>query len=1201
MFYNLYKIGLIIIILICFCPVWASGQNSDYSPSGLEFIGQKIVSIDYRGDGEFSREKVESETTIKVGDLYSRSSIRKSIEGIYSIGSFSDVEVDVKTTDDGLNIIFILITKIRVRSIELQGNENLKREKILQVMRLQVGRDYDKSIAEADENSIKELYKSQGYYNTQVKLDSLNIDGKTKEASLVFVINEGQRPVIKKIVFIGTMEAVISDKELLETMQHMKIGNKYKGQEVLRTDARLIEEKYRSKEYITAKVKTAKALSDKENVRKFTEESLFSIKNEYQAELDNLKISENLTKTFNENGVFLSPEAYVSIVTSGSVWIISDRGKKYIIRKHNDKLDISRQLGRHFPKDSVEIYSEDDNSVLIFMEVEQGRRVYIKIQKKEDGKYVGVDDEEEIKKSIAVNRMHSVTDPVLNRSAEDIRNVYRSKGYYQAEVNYSILNDKVWGFNNEDDTEGWTPENESTTLKVVDRILTIETADNKPVIISPEIRLDASIYRRFHIRMRCELGSLATVYWLTEDDKDKWKSERQVSFDIISGNQFRDYAIDIGRNKHWSKTIKQLKIEVSDKAGADAEISTINLTTEYIPVIFNVIENNKMIIRDKVTIKSATDEELEVEPENIRKQMLTRKKSFWSFWLFKKYFSSGILDNTILEADRKAIIAFYKDKGYTNVSVNKKINPKPEEEKIDVTLEITEGSKTLVTDIYVQGDNGEIMSNEEIFSNLTVITDFKKENIQVESEFPRRIHYKADNPKIFREEDTVADRSYLRTKYADEGYLYVQVEKTEKFSDDNSQVSITYNIDEGQKIRIDDEIEIQYYRIIDGRQVFLTESQAKTKPHIIKRELSKRLTEERVFSYTEIARSWQRIYDLGLFEGVKIDTKPVTGVPDMVKIIIEVIERNAISVNTHIGFSSNDNFRGGIEFNHRNLFGTARTMGGRIQIGTEGTRGEINYIEPKIFGSEAYGLTDIHRYSEENINYPETWTGGTVGIGHGLGRNNTFMYKYRYDLLDYIDRQDERKRTTNIGRVETTFRRDTRNNPLNPIDGWLHVLKLEHANDRLGGTETFTKITFDNTHYIPLPLNSVFALGIMTGWVRGLDEADLVLTPEQFQMDDYNVPRGYTWDKDDTSNVLLNTSIELRFPIYKWLGGAFFFDSGYIYNRIQDFDITEMKSSIGTGLRFSTPIGPIRIDYGYPIRGNGKRNYWPHFALGHAF
>ena len=215
---------------------------------------------------------------------------------------------------------------------------------------------------------------------------------------------------------------------------------------------------------------------------------------------------------------------------------------------------------------------------------------------------------------------------------------------------------------------------------------------------------------------------------------------------------------------------------------------------------------------------------------------------------------------------------------------------------------------------------------------------------------------------------------------------------------------------------------------------------------------------------------------------------------------------------------------------------------------------------------------------------------------------NTLTYRYRYDVVEYGDEKASGDTlVAKIGRIETAFQRDGRDNPLNPRRGWFHGLTLEYADSRLGGAETFAKFTINNVYYLPVSQSIVLAIGARGGYAWELGAKKRVLTPELFRLRDYTTPRGYDLGTGDSGNVMLNGSVEVRFPLYKWIGGAVFSDFGRVSDGFSDLDFQSTKAAVGLGFRFITPIGPLRLDYGYPIREGEDRKHWPIVAFGHAF
>ena len=1126
-----------------------------------------IVSVEYICDGEFLEDRVREATIIEVGDVYSRSRIKKSIEQIYSLREFSQIKVDAEVLENGVKLTFILTRQIETGSVNLLGSARLEYKEIARVMKLkpgQQGQEYDESIARTDVEAIRKLYRSRGYFDADVSFKA-SIDEKRKRADVIFRVSEGSQPVVRKVIFLGTNRTVIKPEDLrVDGMKQTRLGEGYKGQSVLELDARNIEKMYREKGYITAEVESILALVD--------------------------------------------PAA---------------------IREYDGK-------GIHFPPENLKEPALKNGSVAIVVEIKQRKRVDIEIEARDT-----VDDEFEqvdgIKESIAAYRMRSISEPVLRKSAEDIQNRYRSEGYYLAEVDHEVLEDKIWNFDTASDAGKW------------------ELSPDAPQIKSQQLLMDAGRYKEIQIRMKTNSGSIGRLNWVT----NKGKTGRR-DFSLISDDQFHNYEIDMRtfriteksmknlkaegvssdflkkleaiedqefasereledalktrvqeqniislimkhaekrRLKNWSDRITQLRFDLSDVPGANIDVAWIKvkMTAESIPVVFTVTRNKLMKIKAEVSILTTRGVEPQVGVGRIRKQMLTRRKHFFAFWPLKKYLPDGVFSETVFETDLRAIIALYKYEGYSQARiVHKEIKPDMGKGEINLSVTIYEGPKTVVTEVILESDHGNILDYGDVRSDLP---SFQKQNVRIEEQTETSARYRIDPPSAFREETTAADRAYLNSRYADKGY-FAQIKALHQFNDEDTAVVITYRVTTGEQIRMDDEIEIR--------------GNHRTKRWVIERELSESLLKNKIFNRSEVKKSWQNLVDLGFLAGVRVDTEPVGGADDLHKIIVDITERDAISVNVHLGSDSTAAFRAGLEASNINLWGTGRQASSKIQIGTEGLNFRTRYTEPWLLDRTTQGLINIYRYSDiveyldearNRKRYTEIWGGGSVGISKRFYRINTLSLGYKYEVVDYVDITDknESSQTSQIGSIEILFQRDTRKKPMNPTKGWLNAITLEYANKLLRGNESFAKITMNNMFYSRLSKNTVLALGARTGYTWTLGGAKRVLTPKQFSLSDYTTPRGYDWTADEAGNLMLNVSTEIRFPIYGKIGGAIFYDSGYVFGEISDFNFKSMNSSIGLGLRIITPIGPVRLDYGYPVRTSKNRRKLPHIAFGHAF
>ena len=1182
----LYILCSILYTLCSISPVLCSTSYAT-STAWETWSNLPIVSVEYICDGNFREDQVRGATVVRVGDIYSRSRIRKSIEQIYSLREFSHVEVDAEMVGDGIKLTFILTKRIEVGDITLSGHRKLRRDDIIKAMKLkpgQRGQEYDESIARRDVEAIKRLYRSRGFFNADISFDAYIDDiDEQKRARITFKISEGGQPVVENIILLGVNRAAVSYEDILDGMRSTKRGKPYAGQAALNLDGKDIERIYKERGYIIARIRSAQALSD-----------------------------------------------------------------PAVIAEYDGK-------GEHFPAENLTEGDLKDGSVVIVIEIQQGRRVEIEIEV--DGK---IEKNKDLRRSIAVDKMRSISEAVLRRSDADIKDLYKLQGYYLAEVHHEVLRDRVWNFDARGDTEGWQPLPGTSSFGSLDGMLQVSLLDSTPHIQSPKIRINADRYQEIQIRTKTKVGTTGQLYWATDKGKNGYRD-----FKLVPDDRFHDYEIDmqtfeitkqslrnlkaedvpdsIGeklkdirgqkfagqsefidilkaklgeqefvrfrslvvkhakrrRYKNWSDKITQLQFSLADASGANVDVAWIKvkMTAESIPIVFTVTRNRIMKIKTETHIVNTRGEKPVLGTGKIRKQMLTRKKHLFAFWPLSKILSDGIFDETIFETDLRAIEALYRYEGYSQAKIaHKKINVDPEKGEIDISITIDEGPKTVVTEVNLKSERENVLDYNEVLSKLP---GFRDQSVEIADEGPRHVRYRLILPMAFREEDTVLDRSYLRSLYADKGY-FAQIEDIKEFTNENAQVVITYNVTMGKQIKLDDEIEIQGY--------------VRTKHRVIERELSDGLIESKIFNGTEVQKSWQNLQDLGFMKSVSITTEPVGGSDDLHKMIVDVKERDAISVNMHLGSDSTAAFRGGLEAAHINLWGTGRRARGKVQIGTEGTSFRLDYARPWLLpwllGARAQGWANAYKFSEvvdyegttgELKSYTETWTGGAAGIGKTFRRINTFTGGYKYEVVDYLDLGDGINKVARIGSIETTFQRDTRRNPLNPTNGWLNTITVEYANKLLGGNETFAKATMNNMFYYQLSRNAVLAVGARTGYTWELGGAKRILTPKQFNLDDYMTPRGYKWTAEDAGNLMLNVSTELRFPLYKKMNAAVFFDSGYVYDELSRFDFGDMNSSVGLGLRYISFIGPIRVDYGYPVHGTGRRSKWPHIAFGHAF
>ena len=413
---------------------------------------------------------------------------------------------------------------------------------------------------------------------------------------------------------------------------------------------------------------------------------------------------------------------------------------------------------------------------------------------------------------------------------------------------------------------------------------------------------------------------------------------------------------------------------------------------------------------------------------------------------------------------------------------------------------------------------------------------------------------------------------------------------------------------------------------------FKVKGNVKTKDYVITREM--KLKKGEPFNAKDARRSMQRIYNLGYFEDVNIKLNPGQE-PNGVEIEITVVEMNTGTFGIGAGYSNADGFIGMVSVGDRNFRGTGDSVNVRWEFGGEDEKNyEFTYVKPWIDDKETKAtlmLYDVtNEYADYDINANEIARYDKKRRGQELTfsrrtdnefisnyvtlKNRDDIYKgeadgYEGDTDQYYESQfdgsvhdkpeynypdtPEARRDENFGVTRSiTLGRvfDSRDNIYDPHEGKRIGYSVEWAG--LGGDFDFTKFTADWRYYYRAGGESVWALNLGAGWADG----DMPLS-QRFSMGGSDTLRGYE-DDQFRGNSMLKATLEYRFPIIKKVQGVLFTDNGYAWDKRfeDDFDLGLIKNSVGAGLRINSPLGPVKLDYGW-----GDDGGMFHFSFGGQF
>jgi outer membrane protein insertion porin family len=445
-------------------------------------------------------------------------------------------------------------------------------------------------------------------------------------------------------------------------------------------------------------------------------------------------------------------------------------------------------------------------------------------------------------------------------------------------------------------------------------------------------------------------------------------------------------------------------------------------------------------------------------------------------------------------------------------------------------------------------------------------------------------------------------RRVLERRYARAGYLAPRIEVASARREGG--VDVVYTVDEGTRTRV-------------GR--VLVRGLTRTEPRVVLRELP--LVAGDPFDPDALVEAQRKLALLGLFEAV--DVEPLRPPPTpFADVTVTVREGKPWHLSGGAGYSTFEGGRGFVEAGHDNLFGTGRSLAVRFRLSERAERADLLYREPWLFGTRWQGDADLFRERREEIGYElERW-GLALGALRELWpeRIRGLRGAVRY-LLAEVDRfnvdrtlieEDVTPGRELLATITHELTLDRRDQPLDPQRGSFHLASLEVGGFVLGGDADFLKTRLETAWFLDWLRPTVLALGLRLGLATPFGDTTDLPIEERFFAGGATTVRGYRERRLGPldakgnplgGNALVVLNVEWRFPLWRWLGGAIFFDSGALTARVSDLSVDELRSGVGAGVRLRTPVGPLRLDVGYPLDRVPRQDQKPriYVTVGYPF
>ncbi|MBA4371636.1 MAG: outer membrane protein assembly factor BamA [Thermodesulfovibrio sp.] len=553
-------------------------------------------------------------------------------------------------------------------------------------------------------------------------------------------------------------------------------------------------------------------------------------------------------------------------------------------------------------------------------------------------------------------------------------------------------------------------------------------------------------------------------------------------------------------------------------------------------------------------------------PQDSLRQVMTLKEN-------------GYYNPDLLGKDQDLLREFFGALGYLEAVV-RKIEVKTSENKaaVDLTVLVEEGEKTGISAVTVIG-----------------VTPEAAEQLK------KVLGLKEGDP--YNEVDISDARFRILEYYTGRGFASVDVSVQRQI--EGHKATVVFAVSEGKKLFL-------------GRTVIVGNRQ--TRYRVIRRELLHKEGQE--FNLALFAEERQRLYKLGLFNDVQIEALEPDG--DRSDVLVRVKEGNAGSVEFGAGYAEYEKFRGFLEVSYRNLWGLNREGLMRAEVSSLEQRYLLQYNEPWAFGSQLplrvyfqyNDKRDINASTKDTLYHLTRYT-LTAGIERKLNPRIKSELYYEFSLVRTTDvapdvvLSKEDMGTLAIGSIKPVIIYDTRDNPFEPEKGVLAGASLKVASYLFLSETNFAKLEVYGSRFQKLAKDVVLALSIRGGVAYHLGDTSELPLVERFFLGGRSTVRGFDQDtlgpkgsdgNPTGGNVFLMGNVELRTSVGMGIGIVPFFDMGNVWVNSKKAVLSDMRYTAGLGLRYKTPVGPLRVDYGMKLnREPGESRGALHFSVGHAF
>lgn len=577
------------------------------------------------------------------------------------------------------------------------------------------------------------------------------------------------------------------------------------------------------------------------------------------------------------------------------------------------------------------------------------------------------------------------------------------------------------------------------------------------------------------------------------------------------------------------------------------------------------------------------------------KVMATKPRPLLRFWEKGDPYNPSSLEDDLLRLRKH-----YFDQGYLDATARiRNVHEKPENNAVEIEIAIGEGAATVVTAVRLDGDLPPgFPGKESVRDSLPLMAG-----------------------NYLKKEDFEGSKSKLLLLMQDRGYARAQVIPQAEVDREKNEAIITFVLVPGGLTKF-------------GQ---LTLKGAKELPaSVVRRQMD--LQEGEIYSAKRLKDNQGYVYDLGMFHTVIPRALNLDQADVPLDIEFELNERKPHTLRLGIGASSVENMRYEAEWTHRNFFSEAERLSllarvSGIQQGLEAKLHEpyfvnrSNSLTHKLFTlnnqrirTDPFGILEpIFNIVDPQPAYDLLTVGAESRVNHKFTKRLKGAIGLELTSNDFYNIDPAAVEEGGLEAVEdnilfvqfSELEWNGRDDDLNPTEGEFLRAQIDHSNTTLLSDVNFAKLTLDGRYYQPIARELVLAMRLKLGAIKPYDDTQDVPANVRFFAGGPGSVRGFELNRLGPldakgnpvgGNSLIEGSVELRFPLIGDVSGVLFVDFGNVFSTPYTYSLEDLRYAAGPGLRYLTPIGPLRFDVGFVIdRQPNEHTSRFEFSIGQAF